>query len=650
MTGIALVFVVIVGVVGGSPIFINQAEASPGTIYVPDDYASIQAAVNASSPGDTIIVRDGTYTDNVDVNKSLTIRSENGASFTTIKAADVWDHVFDIMADEVSISGFTITGVRALNVFQTAPIFVYAVRHCNISENYISPGDSIYHWSCGILLDHTSNSTFSNNSISAFGGNGIRGDGCDYNNISDNVVTGMDYYAIWLMYSDGNIINNNTVSNSNGGMELKGSASNRVINNALLNDGGAAISLWVCPGTNYIENNICNSSYHGMYIDGSYNQRIIGNTCSDNEVGIGLQWGSAGNVITENILSNNTYGIRVRELPTNNEVYLNDFVNNGQSVYFTEPSPNIWSSPSELIYVYNTQTFTNHLGNFWSDYAGSDADADGIGDTAYLMNGDSDSYPLMEPFENYTIAEYDLTIDSTPGGSVITPGEGTYTYYVGTIVSLMAVPDAGYRFVEWIGDVDTIPDVNDASTNITMNDDYSIMASFEEAPKECIATASGNGTACFTPNHGIIEDLEALPSIPPSAPAGIMFPYGMFSFRITGLELAQEVTITIELPGPVHTGTRWWKEHMGAWYSVPVTVVAPNMITITLTDGVFPGDSDKTEDTIITDPGGPGYPGAVGWEVFPISKARVLVPWIALLAAIIAGASLLVLRRRRTPS
>ena len=40
----------------------------------------------------------------------------------------------------------------------------------------------------------------------------------------------------------------------------------------------------------------------------------------------------------------------------------------------------------------------------------------------------------------------------------------------------------------------------------------------------------------------------------------------------------------------------------------------------------------------------------VGWETYPVDKARVLLPWIALLAAIVAGASLLVLRHRRAQS
>jgi len=42
-----------------------------------------------------------------------------------------------------------------------------------------------------------------------------------------------------------------------------------------------------------------------------------------------------------------------------------------------------------------------------------------------------------------------------------------------------------------------------------------------------------------------------------------------------------------------------------------------------------------------------GGPLAVGWEVSPIDKLAVLAPWIVLFSIIIAGASLLVLRRRR---
>jgi hypothetical protein len=71
-----------------------------------------------------------------------------------------------------------------------------------------------------------------------------------------------------------------------------------------------------------------------------------------------------------------------------------------------------------------------------------------------------------------------LTITSTEGGSVTTPGEGTFTYDEGTVVDLVAEADAGYRFVDWTGYVPAIADVTAAVTNITMYRSYSITANF----------------------------------------------------------------------------------------------------------------------------------------------------------------------------
>jgi len=73
-----------------------------------------------------------------------------------------------------------------------------------------------------------------------------------------------------------------------------------------------------------------------------------------------------------------------------------------------------------------------------------------------------------------------LTITSTEGGSVTTPGEGTFTYNEGTIVNLVAETDEGYVFFGWTGNVSHVEDVNDATTYITMSNDYSITADFNE--------------------------------------------------------------------------------------------------------------------------------------------------------------------------
>lgn len=50
-------------------VFVGSASAT--TIYVPDNYTKIQAAVDNATDGGTIIVRDGTYTENVDVKKDI---------------------------------------------------------------------------------------------------------------------------------------------------------------------------------------------------------------------------------------------------------------------------------------------------------------------------------------------------------------------------------------------------------------------------------------------------------------------------------------------------------------------------------------------------------------------------------------------------
>jgi hypothetical protein len=76
------------------------------------------------------------------------------------------------------------------------------------------------------------------------------------------------------------------------------------------------------------------------------------------------------------------------------------------------------------------------------------------------------------------VIEYDLTIDSSVGGWVTTPGEGTFVYHEGEVVNLVAEAEEGYRFAHWIGNVGTIADVTAAATAITMDDNYSVTARF----------------------------------------------------------------------------------------------------------------------------------------------------------------------------
>ena len=108
----------------------------------------------------------------------------------------------------------------------------------------------------------------------------------------------------------------------------------------------------------------------------------------------------------------------------------------------------------------------------WTGDVGTISNVNGA-TTTITMNGD---YSIMANFEE--IPEYELTISSTAGGLVTTPGEGDFAYDAGTVVNLVATPASGYRFVNWTGDVGTISNVNAASTTVTMNSDYSITANF----------------------------------------------------------------------------------------------------------------------------------------------------------------------------
>jgi len=173
--------------------------ASAKTIYVPDDYAKIQWAVDNASAGDTIIVRDGTYIENVDVNKSLTIKSENGADSTIVQAAKSWDDVFEVTTNYVNISGFNVNGSDG---YLKAGIYLNYTNHCNISGNNASNNYE------GIYLLNSSNNDITNNCASNNGEQGILLYNSNNNTLQDNNALNNDE-GIYLYNSSSNNIENN---------------------------------------------------------------------------------------------------------------------------------------------------------------------------------------------------------------------------------------------------------------------------------------------------------------------------------------------------------------------------------------------------------------------------------------------------------
>ena len=84
------------------------------TWYVPDHFATIQAGIDGSSNGDTVIVRDGIYFENINFNgREITLMSENGPSQTEINGIGASDSVVKFIDTTYSpatlLSGFSIT-------------------------------------------------------------------------------------------------------------------------------------------------------------------------------------------------------------------------------------------------------------------------------------------------------------------------------------------------------------------------------------------------------------------------------------------------------------------------------------------------------------------------------------------------------------
>ncbi|MCX6089999.1 MAG: right-handed parallel beta-helix repeat-containing protein [Candidatus Atribacteria bacterium] len=245
-------------------------------------FSLIQNAINASSPGDIIIVSPGTYFENIDfIGKNITVRSTNpsdsGTVASTIIDGNHTGAVVSFQNGETSaavLQGFTI--INGSGFF-------------HLGLTYLGGG----------IWCYSSSPTISNNIIrdnNAVGGGGI------YCYSSSPVITN-------------NTIYNNSSSGNGGGIECDMYSSptitnNTVNNNSATEDGGG---IWCYSSSPTINNNIINNNASniagGIYCDMYSSAIISGNTINNNRAtnnGGGIYCSLSSPTITNNTISGNS--------------------------------------------------------------------------------------------------------------------------------------------------------------------------------------------------------------------------------------------------------------------------------------------------------------------------------------------------------
>ena len=323
--------------------------ANPGTtIYVPDDYAKIQWAIDNATAGDTIIVRDGTYTENVDVNKQLTIQSENGSASTIVNAATS-DHVFDVKTNWVNLTGFTVTGATG---WGKAGIYLKYADHCNISSNNAS-GNTFY----GIYLYDGNYNDIVGNTVNNNGDKGIYVYDTN-NNITDNVVENNGADGIYLASGSNNVAGNTANYNTKDGIDAHSSNNdivgntvnnnsengiyayynnNDIVGNTANNNTKNGIKIYWCDYNNVTNNIANNNTKFGIDLYKADYNIVTGNIANDNEMGIHLSEADENEITNKSagntVMNNSKYGVYLYN-SDDNEITCNLVAYNGEEGFY----------------------------------------------------------------------------------------------------------------------------------------------------------------------------------------------------------------------------------------------------------------------------------------------------------------------------
>jgi parallel beta-helix repeat protein len=378
---------------------------SQKTIIVPDQYPTIQEAINMADPEDTILVKNRTYIENLVVNKTLTLKAYSNEP--TIIDGNNTSSTLRIVANNTRIEGFIIKngyfGIALYNslnaiilnntIINNGLYGIYLQKsNATLTNNTITNNQN------GILIKESPNNLLRNNKFAMntynFGVEGLTSMDFKQDVDPSNTINGKSIYFL--------LNQQNLEITSEAGYVAIISSTNITIKDMVLENN--LQGLLIAYSNNTIINNLTISkNQNGIEIINSNNITITENNIKSNTaIGISISY-SLRNILKRNIVRDNgLYGVKFyysdyinmtgNDFIQNNKIYIydtdggiiyhNNFVNNTVETYY---SINMWDNGME--------------GNYWSDYQGPDLDRNGIGDIPYVIDSSNkDNFPLMKPY------------------------------------------------------------------------------------------------------------------------------------------------------------------------------------------------------------------------------------------------------------
>jgi len=313
-----------------------------------------------------------------------------------------------------SNASFIITNCTIFNA--TEVLYDAGIRFDNVTNGIIYKNNLSANNEIGIYLNNSYYNLIYENGINHTD-YAIILENSNYNNITKNIVNENDWYGVYLDNSNFTTIDNNTAdrniaSGFGNGFYIKYSYNTTITNNNMIGNKWFGMTLIDCDNSTVIGNIIKDTiDYDGIVIQRSNYTLLRDNDLSDNgqyglrcqinhdniyeynrianngQDGIQFRSNSNNNIVRwNNITNNQEYGIQISSIgaPTANLFYMNNLSGNVLGDAIDEIAGNFWN--------------TSSIGNFYSDYGGSDNNNDGIGDTPYNIPGAAgaiDNFPII---------------------------------------------------------------------------------------------------------------------------------------------------------------------------------------------------------------------------------------------------------------